>query len=454
MNQHFDLITIGGGSGGISASRRAASHGAKVALIEKDRLGGTCVIRGCIPKKLLMYASQFRDTLDLAIAFGWRIGTGSFDMVKWHDAKSAELDRLEIIYRTMLDEAKVQVFQGNAEIRGPKNVRVGNAELSCERLLIATGGRPATVQIAGLELAGTSDDILDLRTVPKRLAVVGAGYIGIEFASMFSRLGSKVSVYYRDAHPLRGFDDDLRTRLSAALTLTGVHLNPGVLPERIVYNDKGYVIHAPGREAENFDFVLNATGRLPNSHGLGLEKIGIELTPVGAIPVNNYSETAVPGVFAVGDVTNRVNLTPVAIAEGRAFADTVFGAIATPANHDQVSSAVFTDPPIGTVGLTERQAARQGAVHIFETGFRPMRTAFAQRDDRAYTKLVVDANNDRVLGIHMLGPDAPEIVQSLAVALRAGASKRHFDQTVAVHPTIAEEFVLMRSPARTIDKSI
>lgn len=453
MDVQFDLIVVGGGSGGISAARRAASYGARVALIEKDRFGGTCVMRGCVPKKLLMYASQFRDTLDLADAFGWGIGTAEFDMGKWQDAKSVELDRLEAIYRTMLNEAKVQVFHGSAEIRGPNNIRVGNVGLGCERLLIATGGRPATVPIAGLELAGTSDAILNLRTIPKRLAVVGAGYIGIEFASMFARLGSEVSVYYRDTHPLRGFDDDLRTRLSAALTSAGVRLHPGTLPERIVSDDNGFVIHSLDRDAESFDFVLNATGRLPNTCGLGLEKIGMDLTAVGAIPVNEYSETAVPGVFAIGDVTNRINLTPVAIAEGRAFADTVYGAIDTPVSHDQVSSAVFTDPPIGTVGLTEHQAAEHGTVHIFETNFRPMRTAFAQRGDQAYMKLVVDAKNDRVLGIHMLGTDAPEIIQSLAVALRAGATKRHFDQTVAVHPTTAEEFVLMRAPVRTINSS-
>lgn len=449
MNSHFDLIVVGGGSGGISAARRAASYGAQVALIEKDRFGGTCVIRGCVPKKLLMYASQFQDTFDLANAFGWTTGATSFDMSKWQDAKSAELDRLEAIYRSMLDEAQVQVFHGTAEVIGPKNVRVGDIELACERLLIATGGRPATISIPGLQFAGTSDDILDLRSVPKRLAVVGAGYIGIEFASMFARLGSEVSVFYRDTHPLRGFDDDLRVRLADALTLAGIRLYPGILPENIVRRGEGYILSASGREAENFDFVLNATGRLPNALHLGLQKIGIDLTAVGAIPVNNYSETAVPGVFAVGDVTNRVNLTPVAIAEGRAFADTVYGAIDTPVSHDQVCSAVFTDPSIGTVGLTERQAVGQRAVHIFETSFRPMHTAFAQRNDRAYIKLVVDAQNDRVLGIHMLGPDAPEIVQSLAVALRTGATKRQFDQTVAVHPTIAEEFVLMRKPART-----
>lgn len=448
MTQHYDLITIGGGSGGVSASRRAASHGAKVALIEKDRFGGTCVNRGCIPKKLLMYASQFRTTFDIAGAFGWSVGTAEFAMDHWQDAKTAEIDRLDSVYRNLLLDSKVEVICGAAEILGPKRVRVGSNELTCERLLIATGGRPAHAPIPGIENALTSDDILNLHVVPKRLAIIGAGYIGIEFASMFARLGSKVSIFFRDDHPLRGFDQDLRVRLSAALKQAGVQLFALTQAESISQTEAGYLLRLPGGKEMPLDAVLNATGRIPNTDKFGLENIGLELSSAKTIAVNPYSETSVPGVYAVGDVTNRKKLTPVAIAEGRAFADTVFGGLDIPFYDDQVASAVFTDPAIGSVGLTEAQAAEKGPIAVYATQFRPMVVAFAKRNDYSYIKLVVDAQTDRVLGIHMIGPDAPEIIQSLAVSLRAGVTKRQFDQTIAVHPTTAEEFVLMHEPVR------
>jgi glutathione reductase (NADPH) len=451
MDQHFDLITIGGGSGGVSASRRAASHGAKVALIEKSRFGGTCVNRGCIPKKLLMYASQFRETLDIADAFGWQVDSGGVDMAQWQDAKSAEIDRLESVYRDLLQQSKVKVVDGVAEILGPKRVRVAGRELTCERLLIATGGQPSRLGIPGLDSALTSDDILDLRFVPKRLAVIGAGYIGIEFASMFARLGSEVSVFFRDHHPLRGFDQDIRVRLSAGLEQAGVQLFAQTQVESVTKTKEGYLLRIE-RQVEEiaFDAVLNATGRIPNAFNLGLENIGLSLTTRAVIPVNSYSQTAIPNVYAVGDVTNRTKLTPVAIAEGRAFADTVYGGLDIPFYDDQVATAVFTDPAIATVGLSEVQAAAIGPILVFATQFRPMVSAFAKRKSYSYMKLVVDADTDRVLGIHMIGPDAPEIIQSLAVALRANVTKRQFDQTIAVHPTTAEEFVLMHEPVRRV----
>lgn len=448
MDQHFDLITIGGGSGGVAASRRAAAHGAKVAVIEKADFGGTCVHRGCIPKKLLMYASQFRTSFDIAGAFGWTVGATQFSMSDWQDAKTAELERLESVYRDMLKNAKVDIIKGAADIISPQRVRVGDRELTCDRLLIATGGRPAVAAIPGLEKALTSDDVLNLRTVPKRLAVIGAGYIGMEFASMFAKLVSEVSVFFRERHPLKGFDQDLRIRLSQALEQAGLQLFAQAEIESIDKNEDGYLLKAKGAQPMPFDAILNATGRVPNTGNLGLDRIGLDLTAEAAIPVNSYSETRIQGVYAIGDVTNQKILTPLAIASGRAFADTIFGDLDVPFRDDQVATAVFTDPSIGTVGLTEAQAAEQGAIIIYASQFRPMATAFANRKEYSYMKLVVDAKSDRVLGVHMIGPDAPEIIQSLAVSLRAEATKRQFDQTVAVHPTVAEEFVLMHEPVR------
>lgn len=450
MGQNFDLITIGGGSGGVSASRRAAAHGAKVALIEQSHLGGTCVHRGCVPKKLLVYASQFRTSFDDATAFGWSIADAQFSMDSWQDAKTAELNRLESVYGNLLADSGVHVIRGTAEIVNPNRVRIGSEEITGERLLIATGSRPAYAPIPGLEAALTSDDILNLREVPKRLAIIGAGYIGIEFASMFAKLGSSVSVFFRDPYPLKGFDQDLRTRLSQALERSAIQLVSQTQTESVATTEDGYLIRLPTGQQLSFDAVLNATGRLPNTEKLGLERLGLQLTDKLAIPVNHYSATVLPNVYAIGDVTNRKNLTPVAIAEGRAFADTVFGGLNIRFDHEQVATAVFTMPPIGTVGLTEEQAIARGATLIYATEFRPMAAAFAKRQEYSYMKLVVDGQTDRVLGIHMIGPDAPEIVQSLAVALRANVTKRQFDQTVAVHPTTAEEFVLMHEPVRRI----
>lgn len=448
MQDDFDLIVIGGGSGGVAAARRAAAHGARVALIEQAQLGGTCVHRGCIPKKLLMYAGQFRNAFDLASAFGWSAGVPEFDMTHWQNAKAAELQRLESVYRDMLEHANVHVICGRGTVAGEGNVTVGERRLRYRHLLIATGGRPATVPIPGLDTAMTSDALLELRVLPKRLAVIGSGYIGMEFASMFAHLGSQVSVFFRANHPLTGFDQDLRTRLHRALDDAGTHLFAKTELQSVGRTDEGYqIILADGRQLP-FDAVLNATGRVPNAGHLGLESIGLSLMDSGAIAVDNYSRTSVPGVYAIGDVTDRLNLTPVAIAEGRALADTLFGDHDLSLDHTQVATAVFTDPPIGSVGLTEAQAAERGPTTIYESQFKPMLTAFARRDEKSYMKLVVDTESDKVLGIHMLGPDAPEIIQSLAVTLRAGATKRDFDRTAAVHPTAAEEFVLMREPAR------
>lgn len=448
MQDLFDLVVIGGGSGGIAAARRAAAHGARVALVEQAQMGGTCVHRGCVPKKLLMYAGQFRSAFDLAGAFGWSAGAPQFSMEHWQDAKVAELQRLESIYLGMLKNANVEIFCGRGTVAGEGSVVVGERQLRYRHLLIATGGRPATASIPGLDTALTSDELLELRVVPERLAVIGSGYIGIEFASMFARLGSEVSVFFRAHHPLTGFDQDLRIRLHQALEDVDVGLFARAELQSVARTDRGYEVGLADGRRLPFDVVLNATGRRPNAANLGLESIGLPLLDSGAIEVDKHSRTKVPGVYAIGDVTNRLNLTPVAIAEGRAFADTLFGGLDVSFDYEQVATAVFTDPPIGSVGLSEERAAARGPTSVYETQFKPMLTAFAGRNMRSYMKLLVDSDNDKVLGIHMIGPDAPEIIQSLAVALRAGATKSEFDRTTAVHPTAAEEFVLMRDPTR------
>ncbi len=448
MSTDYDLITIGAGSGGVAASRRAAAHGARVLIVEGDRVGGTCVIRGCVPKKLMMYAAGFSGALREAAGFGWTDIGGRFEMSRWADAKAREIDRLESIYRDMLRTSGVELAVGQARLTGPDSVEVDGRTHCAPRVLIATGGAPAADAIPGLELAMTSNDVLALREVPESLLVMGAGYIAVEFASILSGLGSQVTLAYRGALPLRGFDDDLRQRLARALEQQGVRLAGGIALNALRRTADGFVLERADGTVVTAATALNATGRRPNTAGLGLEAIGATLGRSGAVVVDADSRATAPGLWAIGDVTNRINLTPMAIAEGRAFADTEFGNRPVRVDHRTVASAVFADPPIATVGMTEAEAAAQGPVDIYESEFRPMKTAFAGGSARTYMKLVVDGLDDRVLGIHMLGADAPEIVQSLAVAITCGATKRDFDRTIAVHPTAAEEFVLMREPAR------
>lgn len=446
----FDLIVIGAGSGGVAASRRAAAHGARVLIVEADRVGGTCVIRGCVPKKLMMYAAGFAQALDDAQGFGWSGVAASFEMARWADAKAAEIDRLEGLYRRMLDDSGVELRAGRAELVEAGAVRVGEQTLRARHILIATGGSPAHDALPGLELAMSSNEVLNLRELPPTLLVIGGGYIAVEFASILAGLGSKVTLAFRDTLPLRGFDGDLRSRLAVALAERGVTLADGVGLSALRRTAAGFELQRADGSVLAAAAALNATGRRPNVAGLGLQRVGLAPDARGAIAVDADSRTSVAGLWAIGDVTNRVNLTPVAIAEGRAFADTVFGERPTRVDHRSVASAVFTDPPISTVGLTEADAARRGPVDIYTSDFRPMKTAFVGSSARSFMKLVVDGLNDRVLGVHMIGADAPEIVQSLAVALTAGATKRDFDRTVAVHPTAAEEFVLMREPVRRL----
>jgi glutathione reductase (NADPH) len=448
LTKNFDLIVIGAGSGGVAASRRAAAHGARVLIAEADRVGGTCVIRGCVPKKLMMYAAGYAQALQEAAGFGWSGVAGCFEMSRWAEAKAREIDRLEAIYRKMLAESGVELALGHARLLGADTVVVGDKPFTASRVLIASGGMPSTQALPGLELAMSSNEVLNLRELPRTLLVVGGGYIAVEFASILAGLGAQVTLAFRDTNPLRGFDTDLRTRLAQALAGRGITLAAGVALHSLDRDAAGFALHRADGSVLHAEAALNATGRHPNTAALGLERAGVALDARGAVVVDADSRSSVPGVWAIGDVTDRINLTPVAIAEGRAFADSEFGHRHTRVDHRNVASAVFTDPPIATIGLAEADAARLGPVDVYESEFRPMKTAFAGSSARTYMKLVVDGLSERVLGIHMIGADAPEIVQSLAVAMTCGATKRDFDRTVAVHPTAAEEFVLMREPVR------
>ena len=451
MSFDFDLLTLGAGSGGVAASRRAALHGAKVAIVEAGRVGGTCVLRGCVPKKLLMYAAQFRDAFAEAPGYGWAFENAHFEMPRWAAAKAAETARLEGIYRQMLAAAGVELIEGCAKLEAPQRVRVGERVITARHVLVATGGSPVRDSIPGIEACATSDELLDLQALPEACAVIGGGYIAVEFASMLARLGSKVTLYFRDRLPLRGFDEMLRSAAAAELQAAGVELHPGRVPTRVTRSASGFLLQFGDERMREFPWVLNATGRRPNTAGMNLGAAGIELGAAGAVRVNAALQTTAPNHHAIGDVTNRRNLTPVAIAEGRALADSLFGSQPREVDLSLVASAVFMLPPMASVGPTETEAVAAGhTVKVYETDFRPMKQAFIGGTERTRMKLLVDAKTDRVLAVHMVGADAPEIVQSLAVALTAGATKAHFDRTIAMHPTAAEEFVLMREPARTV----
>ncbi len=448
----FDLIVIGAGSGGVAASRRAALHGARVAIVEGRRVGGTCVLRGCVPKKLLMYAAQAADAFDEARGFGWAFQAPTFEMPGWAAAKAAETTRLENIYRAMLAEAKVELIEGQARLEGPQRVRIGERLATAGHVLIATGASPVVDSIPGIAGAATSDDLLDLEDLPERAAVIGGGYIAVEFASMLARLGVAIDLHYRDRLPLRGFDRMLREGAAAELLAAGVALHPGDVPQAVQRDGAGFALQMPDGSQCSVPWLLNATGRRPNTAMLGLETVGISVDAFAAVPIDDGCRTLAPNVFAIGDVTNRKNLTPVAIAEGRALADSLYGPLPRKVDLSRVASAVFMLPPIASIGPSEEQLAATGRpLHVFETHFRPMKQAFVGGAQRTQMKLLVDAHDDRVLAVHMIGSDAPEIVQCLAVALSAGATKADFDRTMAVHPTAAEEFVLLRQPARTLN---
>lgn len=444
----FDLFTIGAGSGGVAASRRAGARGARVGICEERRVGGTCVLRGCVPKKLLWYASHYRDEFEDAAGYGWSIGERSIDWSKLISAKDRELDRLNEIYLRMLGNAGVQVVDGRGVIVDPHTVEVEGRRYTAERILVATGGWPTLPEIPGIEHAITSNEALDLPEIPKHVAIVGGGYIGVEFAGIWHGAGAEVTMVLRGDQVLRGFDEDIRAALGNAMQARGVRLEVGNHVNRI--EKKGERLHLRldrGGHIE-VDQVLYATGRHPHSHGIGLEEVGVHCNDKHAVIVDEWSKTNVEGIWAVGDVTHRMALTPVAIADGRAFVETEFGDNPTSVDHGAVPTAVFSQPPIGTVGLTEGEARDLGVgpIDVYRSTFRPMKFVLAGRQEKTVMKLVVDRTTNAVLGLHMIGPDAAEIVQGFAVAIKAGATKKQFDATVGIHPTSAEEFVTMVAP--------
>jgi glutathione reductase (NADPH) len=448
----FDLFVIGGGSGGVRAARIAASEGgARVALAEESRMGGTCVIRGCVPKKLMVFAGAYPAQIEDARAYGWDVSFGSFDWPRFRTQLEAELTRLEGAYRGGLATAGVTVFDTRATVVGAHDVQLADGrKISAKHILIATGGRPFVPDIAGSELAITSNEMFHLPALPARALVVGAGYIACEFASLLAGLGVAVTLAYRAPHILRGFDFEARDHLTAALTARGLDLRAQTEVRKLSRSAGGILADLSTGEVIETDLVLYATGRIPNAQGLGLEALGVEIGARGQVVVDDYSQTAVPSIFAVGDVTDRINLTPVAIREGHAFADTVFGGVPTKADYTMVASAVFTTPELASVGLTEEQAAKTGPCAVYTAAFRPMKTLFAGRGDKMLMKLIVAQDTGRVLGCHIVGEGAGEMMQMAAVAVKMGATKADFDATVAIHPTAAEELVTLRKPARII----
>ncbi len=442
----FDLITIGAGSGGVAASRRAGSYGARVAICEGDRVGGTCVIRGCVPKKLLVYGSHFREEFEDAEGFGWTVGPRSLDWSTLVERKRREVDRLNGVYLRLLRDSGVTLLEGRATLVDARTVEVSGRRYSAKNILLATGGKPSLPSdVRGIEHAITSDEALDLPGLPRRVVIVGGGYIGVEFASIFNAAGASVTMLIRGDAVLRGFDDDLRAAVTSALREKGVEVRCDLAVSDIERRLDTVNVMTTSNECLDADAVMFATGRVPNTRGIGLEAVGVTLDARGAVVVDERSRSSVEGVYAVGDCTDRLNLTPVAIAEGRAVAESLFNNRPTVVDHRNVPTAVFCQPPAATVGLSERDArAQHGEVDVYVTSFRPLKHAVTGRGERTTMKLVVDRATQRVLGCHMVGADAPEIIQGFAVAVRCGATKADFDATVGVHPSAAEEFVTMR----------
>lgn len=442
----YDLFVIGAGSGGVRAARIAGGYGARVAVAEESRVGGTCVMRGCVPKKFLVYAAHFAEDFADAKGYGWTLGKVKHDWKKLIRNKNKELDRLEDAYLGLFKRANVALIRKRATVVAPDAVEVGGKRITAKTILVATGGWPSIPDIPGREYAITSNEALDLPKLPRRIAVVGGGYIAVEFAGIFHGLGTEVTLVYRRDLILRGFDRDVRAHLSEELKKKGIKIAYGREPTAIEKRGKGYRLKFAQGKPVDCDLVMYATGRAPNTKGLGLEKLGVAMTPNGAVAVDQWSRSSVPSIFAVGDVTDRMALTPVALMEGHAFADTLYGNNPRPVDHDNVPSAVFSQPPVGTVGLSEERARAKGfAIDIYRSTFTPMKNDLSGRKERILMKLVVDRATGRVLGAHMVGMDAPEIIQGIGIAVRAGLTKRDFDRTIGIHPTSAEEFVTMRT---------
>ncbi len=447
MTQYdYDLFVIGAGSGGVRASRMAASYGARVAIAEESRVGGTCVIRGCIPKKLLVYAGHYAEDFADAAGYGWEVDAPRFSWPKLIAAKDCEIDRLNGLYLNTLKTAGVTLHPERAVIEDPHLVRVGSRRISARYILIATGGWPSLPDLPGIEHAITSNEALHLPQLPRRIAVVGGGYIAVEFAGIFNALGAETMLLYRGEQILRGFDGDIRRHLAAEMEKKGVRIRLHAGVRAIAKEaDGSLTLDLGAGEKLGCDAVLYATGRAPNTRHLGLEGVGVAVDAEGAVVVDAYSRASVPNIYAVGDVTDRLALTPVAIKEGAAVAATLFGGKPVAPSHENVPSAVFSQPAVATVGLSEEAAAAAfGALDIYKTTFRPLRHTLSGRDERTLMKLVVEQAGQKVVGAHMVGADAAEIIQGLAIAIRLGATKAEFDATLGIHPTAAEEFVTMR----------
>ena len=471
-----DLFVIGGGSGGVRAARMAAAGGARVALAESSRLGGTCVIRGCVPKKLMVFASSYREMPSEARAYGWDIPDGDLDWPTFRSKLHSELDRLEGVYRRLLDGSNVKIYDARAQLTDAHTVALSTGEsVTAKHILVATGGRPERPDLPNSNLGIASDDIFLMETLPRSILIVGGGFIACEMACILAGLGVKVTQFYRGAQILRGFDGEARGLIAEAMKAQGIDLHLGtnivemaeaaampkdtsilgasvasaadMLPKSGKPGCPVWVKATNGIE-QTFDTVLFATGRRPNSYGLGLEELGVIIGRRGEIQVDPFSQTGIPSVYAIGDVTNRVNLTPVAIRKATAFVRTVFDSDPTPVDHDLIPSAVFTQPELGTIGLTEEAAREQEPIEVYCSSFRPMRTAFAGKDARVLMKLIVSQATRKVLGCHIVAPEAGEMIQMVAIAVKMGATKEDFDRTVAVHPTMAEELVTMWAPLR------
>ena len=443
----YDLFTIGAGSGGVRASRIAASYGAKVAVAEEFRVGGTCVIRGCVPKKMLVYGAHFAEDLEDAKNFGWNIDNPTFDWVRLRDTVLKDVDRLEGAYSETLSNNSVTVYRERATIAGPHTVQLASGEtVTAKYILIATGARPLVPAFPGSEYVITSNEAFHLDTLPKRILIAGGGYIANEFAGIFNEFGCKVTLVNRSDTLLRGYDAALRDRLLQISMMKGIDFRFHAQIEEITRNEDGSLhVTMSGHDPMDVDCVMFATGRIPNIEGLGLDAVGVAQGDKGEILVDDYSKTSIDSIYAVGDVTDRVQLTPVAIREGHAFADTVFGNNPRTVDHSCIPSAVFSHPPIAAVGMTEGEARdRLGDIKVYLSDFRPMKNVLAGRNERSLYKMICNGADDRIVGIHMIGPEAPEIMQAAAVAVKAGLTKADFDATTAIHPTMAEELVLMR----------
>jgi len=453
MTDHdVDLFVIGAGSGGVRAARIAASYGARVMIAEEYRVGGTCVIRGCVPKKLLVYASRFADEFEDAAGYGWSVGKPKFDWASLIANKDREIARLEAAYTTTLERYNVEIVKSRAVLEDAHTVRLASgARIRAETILIATGARPHHgTPIAGGEHVISSNEAFHLKKLPERILIQGGAYIALEFAGIFNGLGSEVTLVYRGEKILRGFDEDVREHLTRELELRGIKVITRKIVKAVEKVDHGFDVALSDNEQIMVDLAMFATGRRPNVEGLGLETAGVKISERSGIMVDVYSKTSVPNVYAVGDVTDRVNLTPVAIREGHAFADTVFGDKPTKVDHSNVPTAVFSEPEVGVIGLTEAQAVKKlGKVDIYKASFRPMKATLSGRDTRVFMKLVVDGNTDKIVGCHIIGPDAAELIQVVGIAVTMGATKADFDATMAVHPTAAEELVTMREKAMT-----